>query len=341
MFRFEDPVYLYGLLSIPILIIIHFFTNYRKRKRLRLFGDYALVKELMPDVSRVRVETKFWLVLAALALLIVMLARPQMGTRVENVKRTGIETIIAMDISNSMLAQDVVPSRLSKSKMLVETLVDKFDNDKIGLIVFAGSAFVQLPITNDFVSAKMFLQNISPSMMQSQGTNLSEAISLAMNSFTKDEEVGKAIIVITDGEDHEGGAVQMAEEARKKGMRVYMLGVGLPNGAPIPSSESGDYLTDRSGEIVMSRLNEDMCKQIAAAGGGSYIHVDNTNTAQVQLDKELSRLAKKDMSSAVYNDYDEQFRAFGIVALLFLILEVCILERKNKLLKNINLFKRS
>jgi Ca-activated chloride channel family protein len=312
----------------------------RQRKQLRRFGDMELVRQLMPDVSRYRPLVKFCLLLTALALLIVLLARPQMGTRISHEKRTGIETIIALDISNSMLAEDVAPSRLDRAKMMVENLVDNFTNDKIGLIVFAGEAFVQLPITSDFVSAKMFLSSIEPSMIETQGTDIAAAVTMATHSFTQEEGVGKAIIVITDGEDHEGGAMEAAQEAKDNGMRVYMLGVGSTKGAPIPIAGSNDYMKDNTGETVMSALNEDMCKQIAQAGGGAYIHVENNSNAQEQLNHELDKLAKKEISSTVYSDYDEQFQAVGIIVLLLLIAEICILEIKNQRLSKLHLFRR-
>ncbi|MBR1388543.1 MAG: VWA domain-containing protein [Prevotella sp.] len=338
MFRFEDPIYLWLLVLIPLLALVRFISFRNQKKRLRKFGDPKLLKSLMPDVSRFRPSVKFWILLGALALLVVMLARPQMGTKISQEKRTGIETIIAMDISNSMRAEDIVPSRLDRSKMMVENLVDHFTNDKIGLIVFAGDAFVQLPITSDYVSAKMFLGSIDPSMIATQGTDIATAISMATNSFTQEEGIGKAIIVITDGEDHEGGALEAAEAARKKGMNVFVLGVGSTNGAPIPIPGTGDYMKDNTGNTVMSALNEDMCKQIAAAGGGVYIHVENNSAAQQQLDNELDKLSKKETSTTIYSDFDEQFQAFGILALLLLIIEVCILDRRNPLLKRLSLF---
>ncbi|MBO6018691.1 MAG: VWA domain-containing protein [Prevotella sp.] len=338
MFRFEDPIYLYLLVLIPVLAVIRFVGYRSRRKRLRTFGNPALLKFLMPDVSRWRPAVKFWLLQAALALLIIMLARPQMGTKISHEKRTGIETIIAMDISNSMLAEDVTPSRLDRSKMIVENLVDKFSNDKIGLIVFAGDAFVQLPITSDYVSAKMFLSNIDPSMMATQGTDIAGAINMATHSFTQDNEVGKAIVIITDGEDHEGGALEAAKAAKAAGMHVYVLGVGSTQGAPIPITGTGDYMKDNTGNTVMSALNDQMCREVAQAGGGSFIHVENNSRAQDQLDSELDKLSKKEIDSTVYSDFDEQFIAFAILALLMLIAEVCILESKNPLLKNVSLF---
>ena len=341
MFRFEDPIYLYGLVLVVMLALVRFVTYRNQRKRLRKFGDPQLLKALMPDVSRFRPVVKFWLLEATLALLCVILARPQMGTRISHEKRTGIETIIAMDISNSMRAQDVEPSRLDRAKMMVENLVDNFTNDKIGLIVFAGDAFVQLPITSDYVSAKMFLSSIDPSMMLNQGTDIAAAVEMASHSFTQQENIGKAIIVITDGEDHEGGAVEAAKAARERGMRVYVLGVGSTKGSPVPIPGTGDYMRDNNGNTVMSALNEQMCREVAHAGGGAYIHVENNSNAQRQLDEELDKLEKKETDSTIYSDYDEQFQAVGIIALLLLILEVVILECKNPMLKNVSLFKKT
>lgn len=338
MFRFEDPTYLYLLILLPFLIFIRIWGVRKRKKQLAKFGDPALLKQLMPNVSMAKREVKFWLMTSAVALLIVMLARPQMGTKINQEQRQGIEVIIALDISNSMKAEDVAPSRLDKSKMLIENLVDNFTNDKIGLIVFAGDAFVQLPITSDYVSAKMFLQNITPELIAAQGTNLAEAIDLSSHSFTKQEKVGRAIIVITDGEDHEGGVEKVAKAAKKNGIRIFVLGVGSAKGAPIPDGNGG-YMKDKMGQEVMSALNEDMCKQIAAAGGGAYIHVDNNNIAQRQLDNEIAKLQKGDIMNVVYSEYDEQFQAVGILLLLVLIIETILLESKNPLLKRIKIFK--
>lgn len=338
MFRFEDPIYLWLLLLVPILLLLRFLTYKRRIAKLKKFGDISLVRELMPDVSKYRPTVKFVLILTALTLVVLMLARPQTGIKISNESRSGIETIIAVDISNSMLAKDVVPSRLDKSKLLVENLIDNFTEDRIGLIVFAGEAFVQLPITNDYVSAKMFLQNMDPSLISTQGTDLARAIRLAMNSFSQQENIGRAIIVITDGEDHEGGALEAAKEAQKKGINVFILGVGSSNGAPIPVGNG--YLTDASGKTVMTALNEQMCQEVAQAGNGTYIHVDNTSEAQEKLNSEISKLQKGTTQSVVYSEYDEQFQAFGILVLLLLIAEVCILEAKNPLLMKIRLFRR-
>ena len=339
MLRFESPIYLYLLVAVPLLALLRLLSWRLRKRNLRAFGDPQLLAALMPDVSRYRPAVKFWLLVAAYALLVLMLARPQMGSKISREKRNGIEAIICMDISNSMLAQDVVPSRLDKSKLLVENLIDNFTNDKIGLIVFAGDAFVQLPITSEYVSAKMFMQNIDPSLISVQGTDLARAVDMATKSFTKQPGVGRAIIVITDGEDHEGGAIEAAKEARKRGMNVFILGVGDPKGAPIPLGD-GNYLTNAQGETVMSALNTRMCQEVAAAGSGTYIHVDNTSDAQEKLNDALARLQRGESESVIYSEYDEQFQAFGILALLLLIAEICVLECKNPMLRNVRLFKR-
>ena len=339
MLRFEDPIFLWLLWIIPVLILVRFIGWRKRRAKLRRLGDPELLKQLMPDISKYRPTVKFVLMLAALALLIVMVARPQMGSKVSHDKRNGIETMICLDISNSMLAEDVAPSRLDKSKMLIENLVDNFSNDKIGLIVFAGDAFVQLPITSDYVSAKMFLQNISPSLIQTQGTNIAQAISLASKSFTQQENIGRAIIVITDGENHEVGAQDAAQMANKKGINVFILGIGNAKGAPIPMGD-GSYLTDNAGNTVMTALNEQMCRELAQAGKGQYIHVDNTSDVDKALNDDLAKLQKGDMTSVIYSAYDEQFQAVGILIILLLLVEVCMMEVRNPMLRNIKFFKK-
>ena len=339
MFRFADPNALYLLIILPFVAIFYFYSNYRRTKRLRKYGDPELLSMLMPEASAHRPVFKFWVLWIALGLSIVMLARPQFGTRLEKVKRSGIETIIALDISNSMLAEDVVPSRLEKAKSLISRLVSNFNDDKVGLIVFAGDAFTQLPITSDYISAKMFLESITPSLISSQGTNIGEAIRLAIKSFTPQEKVGRAIIVITDGENHEGGAVEAAKEAASKGMKVFVLGIGSPDGSPIPLEGSNDYRKDNQGNIIVTRLNEQMCREVAQAGNGVYIRVDNSSSAQSLLQKEIDKLTKSDLESTVYSNYNEQFPALAWIIIVLLIIEVVVLDKKNPLFKNIKLFR--
>ena len=340
MFRFEEPTYLYLLLLLPFLAAFYLYSNYRRRKAIRKFGDPVLMAQLMPDVSKYRPDVKFWLVFAAIGLFAVLLARPQFGSKLETVKRQGVEVMIALDISNSMLAQDVQPSRLEKAKRLVAQLVDKMENDKVGMIVFAGDAFTQLPITSDYISAKMFLESINPSLISKQGTAIGAAINLATRSFTPQEGVGRAVIVITDGENHEGGAVEAAKAAAEKGIQVSVLGVGMPNGAPIPVEGTNDFRRDRDGNVVVTRLNEQMCQEIAQAGDGIYVRVDNSNAAQKVIAQEINKMAKADVETQVYTEFNEQFQAVAWIILLLLLAEMLILERKNPLFRNIHLFKK-
>ena len=340
MFRFGNPESLYLLAILPLLLGFYFYSNYHRVQRIKKYGDPELLKQLMPDVSSARMAWKFWLSFIAIALIVFVLARPQFGSKMETVKRSGIETVIALDISNSMLAEDVQPNRLEKSKKLVSKLVDSFTNDKVGMIVFAGQAFTQLPITSDYISAKMFLDAIDPSLIASQGTDIGGAINLAMRSFTPKEGVGRAIIIITDGENHEGGAEEAARAAAEKGMQVYVLGVGSPEGSPIPSgTRANDFRKDKEGNVIVTRLNEQMCQQIAQAGKGMYIRVDNSNSAQRLLQSEIDKLAKADVETTVFTEFDEQFMVVAWIALIVLVLELLILERKNPLFKNIRLFR--
>lgn len=330
MFRFESSQYLYLLLLLLVLAAIHYYIIYRKQQQIKKFGDPDLTRQLFIGVSRWRPEVKFWLAMTALASFIIALARPQFGTRLDTRERMGIEAIIALDVSNSMFAEDVKPNRLEKAKMLVSNMVNGMKDDKIGLVVFAGQAFVQLPITSDYVSAKMFLETISPSMISVQGTDIAEAITLSMRSFTQQEDVSRAIFVITDGEDNEGRAVEAAKQAAAQGVRVYVLGIGNPGGAPIPIPGSNHYIIDEAGNTVISKLSEDMCREIATAGGGSYIYVDNSSSAQKKLSEHLDRLSKAKIESQIYSEYDEQFQGFILIGLLLLIVEVILLERESK-----------
>ena len=285
-----------------------------------MFGDPNLMRSLMPDVSPLRRHVKFALMMLALGLLAVVLARPQYGTRNEEVKRSGIEVAIAVDVSNSMLCQDVSPSRLDKSKMIVSKLVEQFDEDKVGLVAFAGSAITLLPMTSDYVSAKMFLDQLNPATIAIQGTNVAEAITRATAGFSKKTNVGRALILITDAEDNEEGAIEAAKQARKEGIQIFVLSVGTAQGGPIPMSD-GTYKHDMEGNVVTTKLNEQIGKSIAQAGGGMYVHVDQTNLAQSLLDKEIEKMQKEDISQSMYSEYDEQFVAVALLLFIALVAE--------------------
>lgn len=331
---------LWWLLTIPALVIGYVVYTTLKRRQLVEFGDPELMAQLMPDASKSRPIWKFCLLMVALVLLIVATARPQFGQKEKTIKHQGIEVMVALDISNSMLAEDVAPNRLDRAKQMLSKMMDGMVDDKVGLVVFAGDAFTQLPITRDYVSAKMFLNTITPSLIATQGTAIGAALQRAIVAFGEQEsDAGRAIILITDGENHEGDAIAAATKAKEMGIKVFVVGIGKPEGTPIPKPGTNDYFKDRSGQIVVSKLNEEMCQQIAAAGHGVYVRCDNTNTAMRALQNELNELATAELETTVYADYNEQYQSFVLVALLLLVIEFFIMMRKNHRLARMDLFK--
>lgn len=338
MFRFAHPEFLFLLLLIPVLIGVFIYTRIQKRRNIIKFGNPDLLAGLMPNVSKVRPQVKFYLQLTAILLLIIVIAQPQFGTKMEKEKRKGIEVMIALDVSNSMLAQDVLPSRLENAKQVLSKLIDDMNNDKIGLVVFAGDAYTQLPITVDYVSAKMFLSTISPQLVPRQGTAIGSAIDLAIKSFGPKSKTARAIIVITDGENHEDDAVGAAKLAADNNIVVDVIGMGKSDGAPIPVPGTMSFMKDKEGNVVVSKLNEQMCKEIAAAGKGIYVHADNSNGAYRVITKELDKLAKSDIRSSVFSEYNEQFQSFALLALLILVIDFFVFDRKNKRLSKFKIF---
>ena len=341
MFRFAHPEYLYLFIALPFVFAIYIYLNIKKRKDVSKMGTLELVKQMMPELSLKRSYLKFWFVFTALVLAVLLVAGPQFGTKVEKVETRGIELVIAIDVSNSMLARDIKPDRLSRAKQLLSRIIDERKEDKIGLIVFAGEAYVQMPLTSDTQSAKLFLNSIDPTLVPVQGTVISKAIELGINSFSSDTDVDKAMILITDSEDHEGDAVKMAKRASDAGIMVNVMGVGSVEGSPIPESEySNTYKTDTEGNIVVTKLNEIMAREIAQSGKGLFVQADNTNNAMNVLTAELDKLQKKDMGSLVYSEYNEKFPIIAWMLLVVLIVEVCIFDNKNRLFRNVRIFKR-
>jgi batB protein len=272
--------------------------------------------------------------------MIFVIAGPQFGSKLETVKKRGVEIMVCLDVSNSMMAEDIQPNRLEKAKQMLSRMTESFTNDKVGLIVFAGDAFTQLPITSDYISAKMFLSSISPSMVSTQGTAIGAAINLALRSFTPNDQAGKTILLITDGENHEDDAVKAAKAAADRGISVNIVGIGQPEGAPIPVGGSSNYMKDNDGNVVITRLNEQMCQEIAAAGKGIYVRADNTNSALHTLQKEIDKMQKADQESQVYSEYDEQFQSLAWIVLLLLIAEYIIMDRRNRIFRRVKLFSR-
>lgn len=343
MFRFANIELLWLLLSIPVLVIGYTLLVVHKHKQLEKLGDKRLIAQLMPNASKFRPHLKFALQLLALTMLILAAARPQYGVREETVTREGVEAMITLDISNSMLAEDVASgqsSRLDASKQMLSQLIDKMVDDKVGLVVYAGDAFVQLPITCDYVSAKMFLNNIKPDLIQTQGTAIGKALQTSIYAFgDKESAAGRAIILLTDGENFEDDAVKIAEKADKAGIKVIVVGIGSESGSPIPVPGTTDYMTDREGNVVVSKLNEDMCRQIAQAGNGIYVHYDSSNLALKAIKKELDKLGKEQLESHVFREYNEQYPSFVLIALILLVIDFFVFNRKNKSLTRLNIFK--
>lgn len=340
MLRFGNSEYLWGLIIIPLLILFFIWSRIARKRALRRFGSEETLRFLMPFASSNRPRFKFLILMLALAFIIVGIARPQYGSKLKKVKREGIELVIALDVSNSMMAEDIQPNRLDRSKMAISRLVDKLKDDKIGLIVFAGDAYTQLPITSDYNSAKLFLNSVNTQIVPKQGTAIGSAIGLGIRSFTPDSKANKAIIIITDGENHEDDAVSAAKEAAENGIVVHTIGMGLPQGSPIPVLRNGqkEYLKDNQGNVVITKLDEVMLEKIATEGDGVYVRANNAQVGLSTLFDEINKLEKTEMDSLVYSDYEDQFQYFFVIGMILMLLEFFVLDRKNRYLKNIKLF---
>ena len=341
LFRFANPEYMYLLLLLPVLILLFVINEIRKKKALKRLGEGNLVSRLIPEMSGFRPVFKFIVQLVAITAGILMLARPQFGSKIADIKKQGVEVIIALDVSNSMLAEDIQPDRLTRAKQAISRLVDNLDNDKIGLIVFAGDAYIQIPVTTDYISAKMFLSAISPDMVPKQGTAIGSAINLGMRSFSPGEGKSKALIIITDGENHEDDPVKAAEEASKEGIIIHTLGIGSTQGVPIPVMKNGkkDYLKDEDGNTVVSKLDEEILKKIALSTNGNYVRASNSNIGLDEIFSDIKKMKKSDLESTMYTEYNDQFQIFAAFALFLLLGDFIIMERKNRRLANIRLFK--
>lgn len=342
MFRFEYDIFLWAALGvIPLIILVFVLMQGWKRRKREQFGNPEMIQRLMPQVSRSLPIVKFCFYALAMFFLLIGLANLQLGTKLEDVKREGIDLMLALDVSNSMLAEDLSPNRLERAKRAIYQLIEKLHNDRLGIIVFAGDAYVQLPITTDYSSAKLFLETIGTDIVPTQGTAIGSAIELAMESFDFENGTSKAIIVITDGENHEDDAIGAATSAFENGVSVHTIGMGSEQGGPIPIYKNGSqvgFRTDNSGQTVVTKLNEGMLKQIATAGGGSYVRANNANAGLNIIMKEIDKMEKTEFASKSIKDYEDRFQFFLIVALLLLVIEYFISNRKSSKLDGINLF---
>ena len=342
--RFEHPEYLYWLIIIPVLILIYILFRIGQRKRFERFANIGMRGSLVPTYSSRRANFKFVIFLLMIACVILALANLQSGSKMEEVKREGIDLYIAVDVSNSMNAEDIVPSRLERSKQAINQLINEMKGDRIGVIVFADKAFVQLPITTDYSAAKMFLSTVNTSLVASQGTAIAEAINLAVKSFG-DEEHSKAIVIISDGEDHENdAAVKAAQEAAKHGIRIYTIGMGLPDGAPIPQynqyGHQTGYRKDKQGNTIITKLDEQMLQKIAAAGNGIYVRASNSNVGLEKIYDDIEKLDKSEIEAKVFTDYEDQFQWFVGAAIVLLLIEILISSGKKGWERRFNIFEK-
>ena len=340
MIQFEHKAFFWAYLLLLFFVLIYWLYKGWKRRSMKQFGDKALIGQLVKHYSDTRPALRFLLLLFALFFLVTGIIDPKVGSKVETVKRKGIDLYIALDVSNSMLAEDIKPNRLSRAKMAISNLMDKLDGDRIGLIVFAGRAYKLLPLTTDYSAAKLFLSSVDTKIVPVQGTAIGSAINMAATSFEKDKH-NKAIVVITDGENHQDNPVQAAKNAAEHGIKVFTIGMGLSEGAPIPMYDAQGnrtFLKDRQGKVVITKLNEQMLQEIAAAGNGSYARANNASVGLSKILKSLNRIQKKELATKQFTDYAHHFQLFLAIAFLFLVLELLLVERKSKWTEKIDFF---
>ncbi len=338
MFRFENQEILYLLLAIPALFLLFWYNRKRWKNRLMKFGDINLMKRLLVNYSSERPWWKFGISMLALAMLILALANPQFGSKLKEVKKEGVEIMVALDVSKSMKARDVKPDRLRRAKRSIEGFIDDLDGDMLGLVVFAGQAYIQIPMTADYAAAKMYLDNINTDMVPTQGTSIGKAIEMSYNAFSSDPEAAKVIVLITDGENHDNNAIQAAEMAAREGVKVYCVGMGTKKGAPIPESDGG-FHRDRDGNVVMTRLNETMLSELSSAGNGKYIVAGKSGSGLDVILEEIAGLSKAERQVEVYSEFDDQYQYPLAVAMLLFVFELLISRRKEHTVQRLKLRK--
>ena len=338
MFRFANPELLYLLAAVPAAAAIYVYAMFRRRRRLARFGNVETLRELMPDVSVARNNFKFVLFLTAFALVVLAAARPQFGSKLREEKSKGVEMMIAVDVSNSMLAEDFEPSRLERTKYAMDKLFDGLRQERVGVVVFAGEAKVQLPVTSDYRMAKAFAKRISPSLVSEQGTAIGKALSTAMLSFAGDGDRSRAIILITDGETHDADALEVARRAADEGVKIFTIGIGTPEGAPIRID--GDFIRDEKGEMVVSKLNEQMLEQIAATTDAAYVRASKQSIGLGEIVDKINEMEQAELSTLRFEEFNEQFPYLLWAAFVLLVVEVFVLDRKNPLLARFDIFSR-
>lgn len=336
MFKFASPEYFYLLLLLPLFYGILIYAKIIHKKRLAIFGNPEIIKRLMPEASWGKVRDKFIIITLAFVMLVLALARPQLGSKLKEITQKGVELMLVVDVSNSMMAEDFKPSRLERTKHAINSLLDEFVDDRIGLIVFAGRPFVQLPVTSDYTSAKSFVSYVSPGMIDAQGTDIASALELAGRSFSSKTDKNRAIILISDGENHEGNPEGVAEKLAEGGIIVSTIGIGTPEGSPIVIG--GEMMKDEKGEIIVSKMSEDMMKNIAKTAGGSYVRATNSSLGLKELVTQIKKLETTEFKTETYDEYNELYQYFVGIAIFLLLLEYSILERRNRVISRIKLF---
>ncbi|MFD0834930.1 VWA domain-containing protein [Mariniflexile aquimaris] len=341
MYQLEEKIWFWVLAVIPVIVLFFLVLQFWKYRTQRKFADKELLKRLSPNTSFFKSVLKIIVLCLAFASLAIALVNPKVGTKLETVKREGVDIVFAVDVSKSMLAEDIAPNRLEKAKQLVTQIINNLASDRVGIIAYAGKAFPQLPITTDYASAKMFLQNMNTDMLSSQGTAINEAIRLATTYFDDEQQTNRVLIIISDGEDHSEEAASVAEEANEEGIRIFTIGVGDVNGGPIPERRNGviaNYKKDSQGETVITRLDEETLKSIASLANGVYINGKNTNEVVETISEILNAMDKKEFETKQFSDFKDQFQWFLGFAVFFLLLDIFLLERKTAWLKKLNLF---
>ena len=341
MFRLDEKIWFWTILVIPAIVLVFILVQVWKKSAQKKFANLALLKRLSPNQSLFKSVLKLVVLCAAFLFLVLALVNPKIGTKLETVRSQGVDIVFAVDVSKSMLSEDIAPNRIEKSKQLVTQIINSLGSDRVGIIAYAGKAFPQLPITTDYAASKMFLQNMNTDMMTSQGTAIREAIELAKTYYDDEEQTNRILVIISDGEDHEGDAAEIAEEANDQGIRIFTIGVGNENGGPIPIKRNGvilNYKKDRNGETVITKLNEDTLREIAQEANGVYINGSSTSEVVDTIKDLLDKMDKKEFESKQIADFKDQFQWFLGFGILFLFIDIFLLERKTEWLKKLNLF---
>ncbi|WP_299048065.1 VWA domain-containing protein [uncultured Polaribacter sp.] len=341
MYRIEEPIYFTLLLIIPAMIVVFLLVLWWKKRTQKKFSDSTLLQRLAPNSSVFKSTLKLIILLIGISFLIISLANPKMGTKLKTVKREGVDVVFALDVSKSMLAEDIAPNRLEKAKQIISKIIDKLGSDRVGIIIYAGNSYPLLPITTDHAAANMFLQNANPDMVSSQGTAINEALELAKTYYNNDEQTNKFLIMISDGEDHQEETKQVANNIANEGVKIYTVGVGTEKGGPIPIRLNGSmigYKKDRKGETVITKRQPDVLGGIANAANGQYFDGNVTENPVKEITEIIANAEKNEFETKQFSDYKDQFQWFLALGLLFLIVDIFLFEKKTKWLKKVDLF---